>query len=186
MPCCDEASHKVSVRWSAQSPASMKKYRWNERNASITLSSSLNSLHEMKGVAFATWATSHVHKEGKGLWTGAHATLLYWPAAGLCEVPLPAPARQQAQQWGQSHQLWLTPHELVQAAPLQLQSQQIQMQYYYKAHAITPQGLAWRPWLRQLQQQVRPCAPAELQLLEPPALPYSHHFKEQRNECVNE
>ncbi|KAA6416903.1 MAG: hypothetical protein FRX49_13122, partial [Trebouxia sp. A1-2] len=109
--------------------------------------------------------------------------------------------RQQAQQWGQSHQLWLTPHELVQAAPLQLQSQQIQMQYYYKAHAITPQGacstttecnqyylrvhealpqgacLAWRPWLRQLQQQVRPCAPAELQLLEPPALPYSHHFK---------
>ena len=66
MPCCDEASHKVSVRWSAQSPASMKKYCWNERNASITLSSSLNSLHEMKGVAFATWATSHVHKEGVG------------------------------------------------------------------------------------------------------------------------
>ena len=32
-------------------------------------------------------------------------------------------------------------------------------------------------WLQQLQQQVRPCALAELLLLEPPALPYKHHFR---------
>ncbi len=28
-----------------------------------------------------------------------------------------------------------------------------------------------------LQQQVQPCAPAELLLPAPPALPYKHHFK---------